>query len=344
MVNSIINVVPDVVNVLLLTLLFYVMFGIIFVQYFKGKFMGCQGEAFEGLSPEQAAFLTNPRPWGDLDAGEQAWFGVCGGGGGTYACCDQWPDDAAEAPTSRQVCGCLGAGWGETVPQNFDNIVVAVRTLFEMATTEGWVGVLLACVDATGVDMQPVRNHAPGWALFVMLFMIIGSFFFMNLFVGVLYERFTQMQKELKGRNSFLTAKQADLIETQRLGLLFKPQRRFKAPDHHLGRGHALVRGGGTYAQEVGGQTLQMHKKWEGKRSPSLACDCYCPSLTSLLSRRPDCPPPPLLSPIQFLSSLYLPCLAPCFCRHQAGWRSPSRRTRGLRAWCWGASWPTRWS
>jgi hypothetical protein len=68
-------------------------------------------------------------------------------------------------------------------------------------------------VDARGIGRQPVRNHAPGWAIFILVFMLVGHFFFMNLFVGVLYERFTDMQKELKGRTLFLSQKQHDLIE-----------------------------------------------------------------------------------------------------------------------------------
>jgi hypothetical protein len=93
-----------------------------------------------------------------------------------------------------------------------------------------------ACVDAVGIDMQPIVNNSPGWALFLLVFMLIGNFFFINLFVGVLYERFTEMQKELKGRCNFLTKKQSDLVETQRLGLNFKPKKKPKPPKDFMGR------------------------------------------------------------------------------------------------------------
>lgn len=36
---------------------------------------------------------------------------------------------------------CLAAGglWGATVDQNFDNVAAGLLSLFEIATTEGWV-------------------------------------------------------------------------------------------------------------------------------------------------------------------------------------------------------------
>lgn len=44
-----------------------------------------------------------------------------------------------------------------------------------------------------------------------------GSFFFMNLFVGVLYERFVQAQSDLEGGTNFLTKEQEEYIVAQRL-------------------------------------------------------------------------------------------------------------------------------
>ena len=114
---------------------------------------------------------------------------------------------------------------------------VAILSLFELSTTEGWIAVAHACVDARGINKQPVRNRYPGWAIFIVVFMLVGHFFFMNLFVGVLYERFTDMQKELKGRTMFLSQKQHDLLEAQKLGLRFRPVKKLRPPERFwLGR------------------------------------------------------------------------------------------------------------
>ena len=70
------------------------------------------------------------------------------------------------------------------------------------------------------------------WGLFILL----GSFFFVNLFIGVLYDRFMEMQDKLKGKSMFLTPEQQDNLDTLRLGLKFKPLREPRAPDDELGR------------------------------------------------------------------------------------------------------------
>lgn len=42
---------------------------------------------------------------------------------------------------------CLAAGgvWRATVDQNFDNVASGLLSLFEIATTEGWVRETLSC-------------------------------------------------------------------------------------------------------------------------------------------------------------------------------------------------------
>jgi len=135
-VNAIVNVVPDVINVLLLCVLFYVMFGIIFVQYFKGKFFACQGDVFEAALEAHdglQALVEKPLAWAEMGAVERLWLGSSadcsssdgggsggsgGSGGGTGSgrgCCGALPFHDAQRPTSRMLCACLGAEWGETV-------------------------------------------------------------------------------------------------------------------------------------------------------------------------------------------------------------------------------------
>ena len=67
---------------------------------------------------------------------------------------------------------------------NFDNIVRASRTLFEMSTTEGWVGVMNLGIDSRGIHLQPKTNSNRLNSIYFILFIIIGSFFILNLFVG----------------------------------------------------------------------------------------------------------------------------------------------------------------
>ena len=59
--------------------------------------------------------------------------------------CDPFMDDAG-------VCVEQGGQWVR-MNQNFDHIGNAMMTLFEISTTEGWVDVMYAAMDATGRDV-----------------------------------------------------------------------------------------------------------------------------------------------------------------------------------------------
>lgn len=74
-------------------------------------------------------------------------------------------------------------------PANFDNILRAVWTLFSISTTELWVDQMDACIDAVGVEQQPIRNSNPAVAVFFVVFMIFGAFFVLQLFVSVTLEK-----------------------------------------------------------------------------------------------------------------------------------------------------------
>ena len=54
----------------------------------------------------------------------------------------------------------------------------------------GWVDVMWHSVNAVGEDDQPVRDHAPALCLYYMLFLVLGNFFVLNLFIGVIVDSF----------------------------------------------------------------------------------------------------------------------------------------------------------
>ena len=49
---------------------------------------------------------------------------------------------------------------------------------------------LMRAVDARGVGMQPEANYNYGYIYFFVLFILVGSFFALNLFVGVMMDNF----------------------------------------------------------------------------------------------------------------------------------------------------------
>ena len=44
---------------------------------------------------------------------------------------------------------------------------------------------MYAAIDAQGVGLQPRRDANPGRAIFFIVFLLVGSFFVLSLFVGV---------------------------------------------------------------------------------------------------------------------------------------------------------------
>ena len=92
------------------------------------------------------------------------------------------------------LCTEQGGKW-VNMNQNFDNLLVGTISLFEISTTEGWVDVMLAAVDSRGPYLQPRRdaNEFIGSLLFVA-FMLIGSFFVLNLCVGVIIDNYNKQK------------------------------------------------------------------------------------------------------------------------------------------------------
>ena len=93
---------------------------------------------------------------------------------------------------------------------NFDNVINAFTVLFEMMTTEGWMAVMYNGIDAAGVDKQPKKNNQTGMVIYFVAYMIIGSQFIINLFVGVVIDNFTKIKEreEMGGKGVFVTDSQ----------------------------------------------------------------------------------------------------------------------------------------
>ena len=99
----------------------------------------------------------------------------------------------------------------------------ALLTLFEISTTEGWIDVMLVAVDSTDIDMQPKENHNLLWVPFFIFFMLFGCYLTVNLFVGVIIERFGRIREEnnQQGHSAAIlyTPEQAAWKKTQELML-----------------------------------------------------------------------------------------------------------------------------
>ena len=102
---------------------------------------------------------------------------------------------------------CLNGG-GEWVNEfyNFDNISNAILTLFMMSTTAGWTDTMIGSITSTEIDYVAGTDRRLIWNIFFIFFMIIGFFFFLNLFIGVVVTNFNS-EKDKIGGNDLLTEK-----------------------------------------------------------------------------------------------------------------------------------------
>ncbi|XP_074507598.1 voltage-dependent R-type calcium channel subunit alpha-1E-like isoform X3 [Sebastes fasciatus] len=88
----------------------------------------------------------------------------------------------------------------------FDNILFAVLTVFQCITMEGWTAVLYNANDALGTTWN--------WMYFIPL-IIIGSFFVLNLVLGVLSGEFAKERERVENRRAFMKLRRQQQVERE---------------------------------------------------------------------------------------------------------------------------------
>ena len=74
--------------------------------------------------------------------------------------------------------------------------------------------VMEAAADARGIDLQPKFEAQFAAFFFFVAFIVVGAFFVLNLFVGVIIDNFNTMHQELaQGKHLFLTPAQRRFLE-----------------------------------------------------------------------------------------------------------------------------------
>ncbi|KAM5330468.1 voltage-dependent T-type calcium channel subunit alpha-1H isoform 5-T5 [Glossophaga mutica] len=139
-VETLISSLRPIGNIVLICCAFFIIFGILGVQLFKGKFYYCEGTDTRNIS-------------------------------------------------TRAECRAAHYRWVRR-KYNFDNLGQALMSLFVLSSKDGWVNIMYDGLDAVGIDQQPVPNHNPWMLLYFISFLLIVSFFVLNMFVGVVVENF----------------------------------------------------------------------------------------------------------------------------------------------------------
>uniref|UniRef100_A0A915CNI0 Voltage-dependent calcium channel alpha-1 subunit IQ domain-containing protein n=1 Tax=Ditylenchus dipsaci TaxID=166011 RepID=A0A915CNI0_9BILA len=101
-----------------------------------------------------------------------------------------------------------GPNYGIT---SFDNIAFAMITVFQCITMEGWTTVMYYTNDSLGSTYN--------WAYFIPL-IVLGSFFMLNLVLGVLSGEFAKERERVENRRDFLKLRRQQQIERELEGYL----------------------------------------------------------------------------------------------------------------------------
>ncbi|XP_031205620.1 voltage-dependent T-type calcium channel subunit alpha-1I isoform X1 [Mastomys coucha] len=168
-VETLISSLKPIGNIVLICCAFFIIFGILGVQLFKGKFYHCLGVDTRNI-------------------------------------------------TNRSDCVAANYRWVHH-KYNFDNLGQALMSLFVLASKDGWVNIMYNGLDAVAVDQQPVTNHNPWMLLYFISFLLIVSFFVLNMFVGVVVENFHKCRQHQE-------AEEARRREEKRLRRLEKKRRK----------------------------------------------------------------------------------------------------------------------
>uniref|UniRef100_A0AAQ5XN33 Voltage-dependent calcium channel alpha-1 subunit IQ domain-containing protein n=1 Tax=Amphiprion ocellaris TaxID=80972 RepID=A0AAQ5XN33_AMPOC len=116
----------------------------------------------------------------------------------------EFPCGVRQCP-AKYTCSDTWIGPNDGITQ-FDNILFAVLTVFQCITMEGWTTVLYNTDDALGPNWN--------WLYFIPL-IIIGSFFVLNLVLGVLSGEFAKERERVENRRAFMKLRRQQQIERE---------------------------------------------------------------------------------------------------------------------------------
>uniref|UniRef100_A0A8C2BCV9 Sodium channel protein n=1 Tax=Cyprinus carpio TaxID=7962 RepID=A0A8C2BCV9_CYPCA len=166
-VNALVGAIPSIFNVLLVCLIFWLIFSIMGVNLFAGKFYHCINTTTE----------------------------------------ERFPMDVVNNKSDCMALMHTNEARWVNVKVNYDNVGLGYLSLLQIATFKGWMDIMYAAVDSREVEEQPSYEINLYMYLYFVIFIIFGSFFTLNLFIGVIIDNFNQ-QKAKISKDIFMTEEQ----------------------------------------------------------------------------------------------------------------------------------------
>ncbi|XP_068031382.1 sodium channel protein type 5 subunit alpha isoform X6 [Anomalospiza imberbis] len=190
-VNALVGAIPSIMNVLLVCLIFWLIFSIMGVNLFAGKFGKCINKT-EGDMPLDSKIINNM--------------------------------------SDCILYNVSGTFYWTKVKVNFDNVGAGYLALLQVATFKGWMDIMYAAVDSRECEEQPEWECNLYMYLYFVIFIIFGSFFTLNLFIGVIIDNFNQQKKKISGQDIFMTEEQKKYYNAMKKLGSKKPQKPIPRP------------------------------------------------------------------------------------------------------------------
>ncbi|XP_050506047.1 voltage-dependent calcium channel type A subunit alpha-1 isoform X9 [Diabrotica virgifera virgifera] len=171
--DCLVNSLKNVINILIVYILFQFIFAVIAVQLFNGKFFYCtDASKFNAMTCQGQYFVYEE-------------------------------DNDVPQVQSR-----------EWLPQKFhyDNVPMAMLTLFAVQTGEGWPQILQNSMAATYEDQGPIQNFRIEISIFYIVYFVVFPFFFVNIFVALIIITF-QEQGEAELQSGEIDKNQKSCID-----------------------------------------------------------------------------------------------------------------------------------
>uniref|UniRef100_A0A7M4E901 Sodium channel protein n=1 Tax=Crocodylus porosus TaxID=8502 RepID=A0A7M4E901_CROPO len=189
-VNALVGAIPSIMNVLLVCLIFWLIFSIMGVNLFAGKFQKCVNLTEE--DSELSHLIENKNHCQSLNDTKKIYW------------------------VNAKV--------------NFDNVGSGYLALLQVATFKGWTDIMYAAVDSREESEQPKMESNRYMYLYFVIFIIFGSFFTLNLFVGVIIDNFNEQKKKISGEDIFMTEEQKKYYNAMKKLGSKKPQKPIPRP------------------------------------------------------------------------------------------------------------------
>ncbi|XP_034079744.1 sodium channel, voltage gated, type VIII, alpha subunit b isoform X2 [Gymnodraco acuticeps] len=195
-VNALVGAIPSIMNVLLVCLIFWLIFSIMGVNLFAGKYYYCYNNtAEENFLPHVVNNKTECLSLISQNFTEVRW---------------------------------------KNVKINFDNVGAGYLALLQVATFKGWMDIMYAAIDSRRVEDQPIYEDNLYMYIYFVIFIIFGSFFTLNLFIGVIIDNFNQQKKKFGGQDIFMTEEQKKYYNAMKKLGSKKPQKPIPRPQNPI--------------------------------------------------------------------------------------------------------------